>query len=82
MVCQVEYTIQKINPYLWFDDNAKEAANFYTSMFKNSKIESINYYGDTGGKASGKPVWYKGLDILRWIWPTVIYNAIINSSPN
>ena len=47
--------MQKISPFLWFNDNAEGAANFYTSIFKNSKIENINYYGETGGKVSGKP---------------------------
>lgn len=47
--------MQKITPFLWFNDNAEEAANFYTSIFKNSKIENITYYGETGGKVSGKP---------------------------
>lgn len=47
--------MQKITPFLWFNNNAEEAANFYTSIFKNSKIKSINYYGETGGKISGKP---------------------------
>lgn len=36
--------IQKISPFLWFDDKAKEAMEFYTSVFKNSKIISIKYY--------------------------------------
>lgn len=35
---------QKINPCLWFNDNAQEAVTFYTSVFKNSKIESITHY--------------------------------------
>ena len=48
--------MQKITPFLWFNNNAKDAANFYTSIFKNSKIENINYYGETGGKVSGKPI--------------------------
>lgn len=38
--------MQKITPYLWFDKNAEEAMNFYTSIFKNSKIVSINRYPD------------------------------------
>ncbi|WP_415311067.1 VOC family protein [Candidatus Nitrosocosmicus sp. FF01] len=46
--------MQKITPFLWFDDNAEEAANFYTSIFKNSKIENTSYYGETAGKISGK----------------------------
>jgi predicted 3-demethylubiquinone-9 3-methyltransferase (glyoxalase superfamily) len=35
-------TMQKITPFLWFDDNAQEAAEFYVSLFKNSKITSSN----------------------------------------
>lgn len=38
----------KIVPCLWFDNQAEEAAIFYTSVFKNSKIESISYYGKEG----------------------------------
>jgi len=34
--------MQKIRPFLWFDDNAEEAAKFYTSIFKNSKIENVS----------------------------------------
>ena len=36
--------MQKITPFLWFDHQAVEAANFYTSVFKNSKITEISYY--------------------------------------
>ena len=36
--------IQKISPFLWFDDKAEEAATFYTSIFKNSKIDKITRY--------------------------------------
>jgi predicted 3-demethylubiquinone-9 3-methyltransferase (glyoxalase superfamily) len=38
--------LQKITPHLWFDNNAEEAMKFYTSVFKNSKIVSINRYPD------------------------------------
>ena len=34
--------MQKIRPFLWFDDNAEAAARFYTSIFKNSKIENVS----------------------------------------
>lgn len=34
--------MKKITPFLWFDDKAEEAAKFYTSIFKNSKIESVS----------------------------------------
>jgi len=36
--------MQKITPFLWFDNNAEEAMNFYTSIFPNSKIESVSRY--------------------------------------
>ena len=38
--------MQKITPYLWFDNQAEEAANFYTSLFKNSKILNVTHYGE------------------------------------
>jgi predicted 3-demethylubiquinone-9 3-methyltransferase (glyoxalase superfamily) len=47
--------MQKITPFLWFDDKAEEAANFYVSLFKNSKIDGIARYGEEGAKASGRP---------------------------
>ena len=47
--------MQKINPFLWFNDDAEEAANFYTSIFKNSKIEKITRYPEAATTASGRP---------------------------
>ncbi len=47
--------MQKITPCLWFDNQAEEAANFYVSIFKNSKIGKIARYGKEGAKASGRP---------------------------
>lgn len=47
--------MQKITPFLWFDDNAQEAANFYVSIFKSSKIGSIARYGESGAGVSGRP---------------------------
>jgi len=38
--------MQKITPFLWFDGKAEEAINFYTSIFKNSKIVSIKHWGE------------------------------------
>ncbi len=38
--------MQKITPFLWFDNQAEEAMNFYVSIFKNSKVLSVNRYGD------------------------------------
>ena len=45
----------KISPFLWFDNQAEDAANFYTSIFKNSRIGSIARYTGEGAKASGQP---------------------------
>jgi len=47
--------MQKITPNLWFDDKAEEAANFYVSIFKNSKILTVARYTAEGAKASGRP---------------------------
>jgi predicted 3-demethylubiquinone-9 3-methyltransferase (glyoxalase superfamily) len=47
--------MQKITPFLWFDDQAEEAARFYTSTFKKSKIGSITRYGEAGAEVSGRP---------------------------
>lgn len=47
--------MQKITPFLWFDNNADEAVNFYTSLFPNSKIGKISRYDETGAAASGRP---------------------------
>ena len=46
--------MQKISPFLWFDTQAEEAAKFYTSIFKNSKIGSMSRYDEVGAKASGR----------------------------
>ena len=47
--------MQKITPFLWFDDRAEEAAKFYTSIFKNSKVGKITRYGESAEKAAGRP---------------------------
>src|SRR5204862_358181 len=44
--------MQKITPFLWFDNNAEEAARFYVGVFKNSKIKTMTHY--TGEEPSGK----------------------------
>ncbi|MBO0796977.1 MAG: VOC family protein, partial [Ktedonobacteraceae bacterium] len=46
--------MQKINACLWFDDNAEEAVNFYTSMFKRSKVGPVTRYGEEGPGTAGK----------------------------
>jgi predicted 3-demethylubiquinone-9 3-methyltransferase (glyoxalase superfamily) len=50
---QGEDKMQKIMPCLWFDDQAEEAARFYTSIFKNSKIDQVTHYGDGGPRPKG-----------------------------
>src|SRR6266700_5984752 len=45
--------MQKITPFLWFDDKAEEAANFYVSVFENSKILSVARYGEGGPRPKG-----------------------------
>jgi predicted 3-demethylubiquinone-9 3-methyltransferase (glyoxalase superfamily) len=49
------HQMQRITPNLWFDDKAEEAAKFYTTVFKNSKIEKIARYGEAGSEVSGMP---------------------------
>jgi predicted 3-demethylubiquinone-9 3-methyltransferase (glyoxalase superfamily) len=45
--------MQKITPFLWFNDQAEEAMRFYLSIFKNSKAGSISRYGDAGPGPKG-----------------------------
>jgi predicted 3-demethylubiquinone-9 3-methyltransferase (glyoxalase superfamily) len=45
--------MQKIAPFLWFDNQAEEAVNFYTSVFGNSKIGRVMRYGDSGPGPKG-----------------------------
>jgi predicted 3-demethylubiquinone-9 3-methyltransferase (glyoxalase superfamily) len=45
---------QKISPCLWFDTQAEEAAKFYTSVFKNSRIKHVSRYGEAGREVHGK----------------------------
>jgi predicted 3-demethylubiquinone-9 3-methyltransferase (glyoxalase superfamily) len=47
--------IQKITPCLWLDDQALEVAEFYTAIFRNSKIVKVARYGEAGREAHGKP---------------------------
>ncbi|MGZ4470236.1 MAG: VOC family protein [Nocardioidaceae bacterium] len=46
--------MQKITPCLWFDDQAEQAATFYTSLFKDSRIVDVSYYGEAGPGEAGK----------------------------
>jgi predicted 3-demethylubiquinone-9 3-methyltransferase (glyoxalase superfamily) len=45
--------VQKITPFLWFDDQAEEAMTFYTSIFENSKVVNVSRYGEAGPGRAG-----------------------------
>jgi predicted 3-demethylubiquinone-9 3-methyltransferase (glyoxalase superfamily) len=45
--------MQKITPFLWFNDKAEEAMNFYVSIFKNSKVLTVSRYGEAGPGTKG-----------------------------
>ncbi len=47
--------MKKITPFLWFSDQAEEAAGFYVSCFDQSKINMVSRYSEAGAKASGRP---------------------------
>jgi predicted 3-demethylubiquinone-9 3-methyltransferase (glyoxalase superfamily) len=47
-------SVQKITPFLWFDTQAEEAANFYVSLFKNSKVGKVVRYGEGGPGPNGQ----------------------------
>jgi predicted 3-demethylubiquinone-9 3-methyltransferase (glyoxalase superfamily) len=49
------YAMQRIAPCLWFESQAEEAADFYVSLFDNSRIVDVTRYGKAGAKASGRP---------------------------
>ena len=46
---------QRITPFLWFDTQAEEAANFYMSIFKNSRIKGVARYDGEAAQAAGRP---------------------------
>ncbi|MGH2828256.1 MAG: VOC family protein [Actinomycetota bacterium] len=45
--------MQKIVPHLWFDTEAEDAANLYTSVFENAKILNVSHYGEAGPRPAG-----------------------------
>jgi predicted 3-demethylubiquinone-9 3-methyltransferase (glyoxalase superfamily) len=47
--------MQKITPFLWFDNQAEEAVNYYVSIFKNSKVGTMTRFDAEAAKASGQP---------------------------
>ncbi|HEY7540738.1 MAG TPA: VOC family protein [Methylomirabilota bacterium] len=48
-------TAQKVTTFLWFDSQAEEAASFYVSIFKNSRIVGVTRYDDESAQAAGRP---------------------------
>src|SRR5262245_42931834 len=50
---RTQATPQKITTFLWFNNNAEEAVNFYCSVFKNSKVLTTTHYGDSGAGPKG-----------------------------
>jgi predicted 3-demethylubiquinone-9 3-methyltransferase (glyoxalase superfamily) len=51
----MQITTPKIIPFLWFDTQAEEAAKFYVSVFKNSKMGKLSRYGKEGFEVHGRP---------------------------
>jgi predicted 3-demethylubiquinone-9 3-methyltransferase (glyoxalase superfamily) len=47
--------MQKITPFLWYDDKAEEAANFYVSLFENSRIGDTTRYDEAGAQVAKRP---------------------------
>jgi predicted 3-demethylubiquinone-9 3-methyltransferase (glyoxalase superfamily) len=47
--------MNKITPFLWFDSQAEDAAKYYVSVFRNSRINRVTRYDDESAKASGQP---------------------------
>ncbi|HZE60780.1 MAG TPA: VOC family protein [Burkholderiales bacterium] len=54
-MAKIQRAFQRISPCLWFDDQAEEAAKFYTGIFKNSKIVGISRYSKAGYEIHGRP---------------------------
>jgi predicted 3-demethylubiquinone-9 3-methyltransferase (glyoxalase superfamily) len=48
--------LQRITPFLWFEDQAEEAANFYVSIFERSRVTGVTHYGEAASKAAGRPI--------------------------
>jgi predicted 3-demethylubiquinone-9 3-methyltransferase (glyoxalase superfamily) len=51
--------MQQITPFLWFNDNAEEAVNFYASIFKDARILEVTRYGEAGPGPNGSVVTMK-----------------------
>ncbi len=56
MASKIKASKQKITSFLWFNDNAEEAAKFYVSIFDNSAMGTVSHYDEGSAKASGRPI--------------------------
>jgi predicted 3-demethylubiquinone-9 3-methyltransferase (glyoxalase superfamily) len=60
--------MKSITPFLWFNNNAEEAVNFYTTIFKDSKIGNVSRYGDAGPGPKGQVMvanfWINGQEFM------------------
>jgi len=61
--------MKNITPCLWFDDKAEEAASFYVSIFKNSKITNVSRYGDAGPRPKGTVMAVTSSSMGTSSWP-------------
>jgi predicted 3-demethylubiquinone-9 3-methyltransferase (glyoxalase superfamily) len=71
--------VQKITPFLWFDDQAEEAAKFYISLFPKSKILKLSRYSDAAAKTTGRP---KGSVMVVWFQLEGQQFAALNGGPH
>ena len=55
MSSKIKASKSKITPFLWFNDNAEEAVNFYVTVFDHSEVETVTHYDKASAKASGRP---------------------------
>lgn len=77
--------MQKITPFLWFDKQAEEAANFYVSLFNNSKINTITRYNEESAKASGREagsVMTLGFELLGQKFATINGGPVFKFNPS
>ena len=73
--------MQKISPFLWFNDQAEEAVKFYSKVFKNSKIKTITRYGEAGPGPKGS-VMTASINGVSWqIVPTIQPKLLTDRDP-
>jgi predicted 3-demethylubiquinone-9 3-methyltransferase (glyoxalase superfamily) len=79
--------MQKITPFLWFDNKAEEAVNFYVSTFRNSSIGTVTRYREAAAAASGQPAeaqqcgWLKDRYGVSWQIVPAVLPKLLGKSP-